>query len=203
MANLTRYNNEKVCLRNPLLLRIILLVVWSKEVNILFLLLFLLLNITFVSHYANTFYGSGSNQFDLKNYNCFADPDLIQTLQLTTGTNYFALKIAYLICGSRSDSRHFAGYKFIFPDCSRSFITNEQCFRSGSVAFWIRIRFRNTDPGTDYNQTKVLFVSIHHLINWAVFNKKKKFIISSSVVDPNTLNLDPDPGFWPNLDPEL
>ena len=22
-----------------------------------------------------------------------------------------------------------------------------------------------------------------------------------SVVDPNTLNLDPDPGFWPNLDP--
>ena len=27
----------------------------------------------------------------------------------------------------------------------------------------------------------------------------------SSVVDPNTLNLDPDPGFWPNLqlNPEL
>ena len=24
----------------------------------------------------------------------------------------------------------------------------------------------------------------------------------SSVVDPNTLNLDPDPGFWPNLDPD-
>ena len=24
---------------------------------------------------------------------------------------------------------------------------------------------------------------------------------TSSVVDPNTLNLDPDPGFWPNLDP--
>ena len=23
-----------------------------------------------------------------------------------------------------------------------------------------------------------------------------------SVVDPNTLNLDPDPGFWPNLDPD-
>ena len=23
----------------------------------------------------------------------------------------------------------------------------------------------------------------------------------ASVVDPNTLNLDPDPGFWPNLDP--
>ena len=22
------------------------------------------------------------------------------------------------------------------------------------------------------------------------------------VVDPNTLNLDPDPGFWPNLDPD-
>ena len=24
----------------------------------------------------------------------------------------------------------------------------------------------------------------------------------TSVVDPNTLNLDPDPGFWPNLDPD-
>ena len=29
-------------------------------------------------------------------------------------------------------------------------------------------------------------------------------IVSSSVVDPNTLNLDPDPdpGFWTNLDPD-
>ena len=27
--------------------------------------------------------------------------------------------------------------------------------------------------------------------------------ISSCVVDPNTLNLDPDPEFWPNLDPDL
>ena len=28
--------------------------------------------------------------------------------------------------------------------------------------------------------------------------------VGSSVVDPNTLNLDPDPnpGFWPNLDPD-
>ena len=25
--------------------------------------------------------------------------------------------------------------------------------------------------------------------------------LSTSVVDPNTLNLDQDPGFWPNLDP--
>ena len=24
----------------------------------------------------------------------------------------------------------------------------------------------------------------------------------TSVVDPNTLNLDPYPGFWPNLDPD-
>ena len=24
----------------------------------------------------------------------------------------------------------------------------------------------------------------------------------ASVVDPNTLNLDQDPGFWPNLDPD-
>ena len=27
--------------------------------------------------------------------------------------------------------------------------------------------------------------------------------VVASVVDPNTLNLDPDPGFWPNLDPDL
>ena len=26
--------------------------------------------------------------------------------------------------------------------------------------------------------------------------------VKTSVVDPNTLNLDPDPGFWPNLDPD-
>ena len=25
---------------------------------------------------------------------------------------------------------------------------------------------------------------------------------AGSVVDPNTLNLDPDPGNWPNLDPD-
>ena len=31
------------------------------------------------------------------------------------------------------------------------------------------------------------------LINW---------IAVSSVVDPNTLDLDPDPGFWPNFDPD-
>ena len=29
----------------------------------------------------------------------------------------------------------------------------------------------------------------------------QKKAIESSVVDPNTLNLDPDPGFWYNLDP--
>ena len=30
------------------------------------------------------------------------------------------------------------------------------------------------------------------------------FLAKISVVDPNTLNLDPDPepGFWPNLDPD-
>ena len=26
--------------------------------------------------------------------------------------------------------------------------------------------------------------------------------VKGSVVDPNTLNLDPDPGCWPNLDPD-
>ena len=28
------------------------------------------------------------------------------------------------------------------------------------------------------------------------------YTVSSSGVDPNTLNLDPDPGFWTNLDPD-
>ena len=28
-----------------------------------------------------------------------------------------------------------------------------------------------------------------------------KIYAKNSVVDSNTLNLDPDPGFWPNLDP--
>ena len=27
-------------------------------------------------------------------------------------------------------------------------------------------------------------------------------LIKTSVEDPNTLNLDPDPGFWLNLDPD-
>ena len=26
--------------------------------------------------------------------------------------------------------------------------------------------------------------------------------VDSSVVDPSTLNMDPDPKFWPNLDPD-
>ena len=35
--------------------------------------------------------------------------------------------------------------------------------------------------------------------------KQKTCNVTISVVDPNTLNLDPDPdtGFWPNLDPDL
>ena len=27
-------------------------------------------------------------------------------------------------------------------------------------------------------------------------------LVKASVVDPNTLNLDPDPELWPNLDPD-
>ena len=32
--------------------------------------------------------------------------------------------------------------------------------------------------------------------------QKQKHCFCASVVDPNTFNLDPDPGFWPNLDPD-
>ena len=42
----------------------------------------------------------------------------------------------------------------------------------------------------------------------SIFEIRKKYYITppyhaASVVDPKTLNLDPDPGFWPNLDPDL
>ena len=42
-----------------------------------------------------------------------------------------------------------------------------------------------------------------HLFFWdKVFCSGGTFkLLTISVVDPNTLNLDPDPGFWPNLDP--
>ena len=47
---------------------------------------------------------------------------------------------------------------------------------------------------------------IKNLINTYFFHKisQKKLVLDhkSSVVDPNTLNLDPDPGFRPNLDPD-
>ena len=33
--------------------------------------------------------------------------------------------------------------------------------------------------------------------------KIKISLDTGSVVDPNTLNLDPDPVFWPNMDPDL
>ena len=39
------------------------------------------------------------------------------------------------------------------------------------------------------------------MVAWKEEYGKKKF--ESSVVDPNTLNLDPDPGFWPNLNPDI
>ena len=32
--------------------------------------------------------------------------------------------------------------------------------------------------------------------------RKDVLYSQGSVVDPNTLNLDPDPGFWPDLDPD-
>ena len=33
-------------------------------------------------------------------------------------------------------------------------------------------------------------------------SSQKNTRVETSVVDPNTLNLDPDSGFWPNLDPD-
>ena len=34
-------------------------------------------------------------------------------------------------------------------------------------------------------------------------NRKRQLLVPiSRLVDPNTFNLDPDPGFWPNLDPD-
>ena len=36
-----------------------------------------------------------------------------------------------------------------------------------------------------------------------LINKSLSFPIEISIKDPNTLNLDPDPEFWPNLYPDL
>ena len=36
-----------------------------------------------------------------------------------------------------------------------------------------------------------------------LFNTDRRYrYVTVSVVDPNTLKLDPDPEFWPNLDPD-
>ena len=37
-------------------------------------------------------------------------------------------------------------------------------------------------------------------LTWSCATSHNFILLCSSVVDPNTLNLDPDPGFWPNLD---
>ena len=43
---------------------------------------------------------------------------------------------------------------------------------------------------------------VHFVSNVRRTNGRILFLVGVSVVDPNTLNLDPDPGFWPNLDPD-
>ena len=58
-----------------------------------------------------------------------------------------------------------------------------------NYAFWTvtgTVRKLTDDAYAKLHVTKVSSISIH----------------LTSVVDPNTLNLDPDPEFWPNLDPD-
>ena len=50
------------------------------------------------------------------------------------------------------------------------------------------------------NRTNAFPVYWYIVISPASFDYEN--ILKSSVVDPNTLNLDPDPGFWPNLYPD-
>ena len=38
--------------------------------------------------------------------------------------------------------------------------------------------------------------------NWNINLKIEQCSFVISVEDPNTMNLDPDPGFWPNLNPD-
>ena len=40
------------------------------------------------------------------------------------------------------------------------------------------------------------------IVLWILLFFPGTFVICTSVVDPNTLNLDPDPELWPNLDPD-
>ena len=55
--------------------------------------------------------------------------------------------------------------------------------------------FKKWNLGQKKNASKQHFRSSTRIAKCLVLS-----IIRSSVVDPNTLNLDPDPGFWPNLD---
>ena len=53
------------------------------------------------------------------------------------------------------------------------------------------------------NGTFKFLKSLTYLFSGTFFLIKKVMVpVRFSVVDPNTLNLDPYPGFWPNLDPD-
>ena len=47
-----------------------------------------------------------------------------------------------------------------------------------------------------------LIPNIDRTLEHLLYNCPGDLFLVTSVVDPNTLNLDPDPGFWPNLDPD-
>ena len=51
-----------------------------------------------------------------------------------------------------------------------------------------------------YNQDQFYSV-FFYWIGSAKYTPSRTCILQNSVMDPITLNLDPDPGFWPNLDP--
>ena len=53
---------------------------------------------------------------------------------------------------------------------------------------------RSSHRSRDRSQPSLRYIFIHIFFFWPLLK-------GVSVVDPNTLKLDPDPEFWPNLDP--
>ena len=89
------------------------------------------------------------------------------------------------------------------------FAISKQSCRSGIILLQI-VKLSVADPGPDLDPDtglkNSLFLSSKNALlfsfHYPYMLQKQKHCFCASVVDPNTFNLDPDPGFWPNLDPD-
>ena len=77
--------------------------------------------------------------------------------------------------------------------------------KAKDVRFKIKIPYSETQ--LVFGSTTLLLMQIMYELLWFTvklphFATKVYRSVLTSVVDPNTLNLDPDPGFWADLDPD-